>query len=311
MLEKIKDTCSYVSKNSKYVGINYEKLDEYIKTIDNSKVKFWLSSNPYGLFDMSIDKIINFLLVFDSIDYSFFGDGDIKWTIDTDEGKKDGSDALLYALLKYVKGMDKFDFTNVSFYEFFSILKGNVDIPLLKERYDTVKSISCVVNDKMNGNFYEYIKDINNDIDLFNIIISNFNEFRDERKYNGRVIYFYKLAQLLTSDILHIKELLCNARVDYSHLVGCADYKIPQTLRALGILEYNDELSELVDNRCLILKDSSYEVEIRANMIEVINYISSKMNNVCSIDINDYLFLESRNVKSIVKPYHLCRNTNY
>ena len=311
MLEKIKDTCSYVSKNSKYVRINYEKLDEYIKTIDNSKVKFWLSSNPYGLFDMSIDKIINFLLIFDSIDYSFFGDGDIKWTIDTDEGKKDGSDALLYVLLKYVKEINKVDFSNVSIKEFSSILKGNVDIPLLKERYDTVKSISCVVNDKMNGNFYEYIKDINNDIDLFNIIISNFNEFRDERKYNGRVIYFYKLAQLLTSDILHIKELLCNDHVDYSHLVGCADYKIPQTLRALGILEYNDELSGLVDNRCLILKDSSYEVEIRANMIEVINYISSKMNNVCSIDINDYLFLESRNVKSIVKPYHLCRNTNY
>lgn len=311
MLEKVKDTCSYVSKNSKYVVINYEKLDEYIKTIDYSKVKFWLSSNPYGLFDMAIDKIINFLLMFDSIDYSFFGDGDIKWTIDTDGGKKDGSDALLYALLKYVKGMDKVDFSNVSFNEFSSILKGNVDIPFLKERYDTVISISHVVNEKMNGNFYEYIKNINNDVDLFNIIVNNFSDFRDERKYNGRVIYFYKLAQLLTSDILHIKGLLSDKRVDYSHLVGCADYKIPQTLRALGILEYNEELSEIVDNRCLILKNSSYEVEIRANMIEVINYICSKMDNVCSIDINDYLFLESRNVKSKVMPYHLCRNTNY
>lgn len=46
-------------------------------------------------------------------------------------------------------------------------------------------------------------------------------------------------------------------------------------------------------------------------MIEVINYIISKMDNVCSIDINDYLFLESRNVKSKVMTYHLCRNTNY
>ena len=109
---------------------------------------------------MAIDKIINFLLMFDSIDYSFFGDGDIKWTIDTDGGKKDGSDALLYALLKYVKGMDKVDFSNVSFNEFSSILKGNVDIPFLKERYDTVISISHVVNEKMNGNFYEYIKNI-------------------------------------------------------------------------------------------------------------------------------------------------------
>ena len=94
-------------------------------------------------------------------------------------------------------------------------------------------------------------------------------------------------------------------------MVGCADYKIPQTLRALGILKYNDELSNIIDNNMLIDKNSKYEVEIRANMIAVINYINSKLENCCSIDINDYLFLSSKGVKDIAKPYHLCRNQNY
>ena len=31
MLEKIKASCNYVSANSRYVLIDYEKLDEYIK----------------------------------------------------------------------------------------------------------------------------------------------------------------------------------------------------------------------------------------------------------------------------------------
>lgn len=309
MLEKIKMSCDYVATNSKYVSINYEKLDEYIKTIDCEKIKFWLSSNPYNLFNMDIEKIINFMLIFDSIDYCFWGQP--KWIIETIEGKKDGSDALLYALLNYVKNLDEIDFTNVSFDEFSNILKGNVEIPFLRERYNTVISICNVVNERMNGNFYSYIKDINVDTELFDIIINNFADFCDEREYDGNKVYFYKLAQLLTSDILHIKELISSTKVDYSHLVGCADYKIPQTLRALGILKYNDELSNIIDNNMLIDKNSKYEVEIRANMIAVINYINSKLENCCSIDINDYLFLSSKSVKDITKPYHLCRNQNY
>ncbi len=309
MLEKIKKSCDYVTERSKYVTINYKKLDEYIKTIECQKIKFWLSSNPYGLFDMNIDKIINFMLLFDSIDYCFWGEP--KWTVETTEGPKDGSDALLYTLLNYVKTLDKIDFTTISFEEFSNILKGNVDIPFLRERYDTVVSICNIVNKKMNGNFYNYIKEINNDIELFDIIISNFDDFCDERVYDGKKIYFYKLAQLLTSDILHIKELINGIKVDYSHLVGCADYKIPQTLRALGILEFNEELSEIVDNKKLIKENSIYEVEIRSNMITVINYINSKLGNSCCIDVNDYLFVSSRDVKNIAKPYHLCRNRNY
>ena len=124
-------------------------------------------------------------------------------------------------------------------------------------------------------------------------------------------IYFYKLAQLLTSDILHIREYLENVKVDYSNLIGCADYKIPQTLRELGIIEYDYELPNIVDARQELEISSKYEVEIRASRIVVIDYIKSKLKNVNSIDINDYLFTYSKKVKNIVRPYHLCRNTNY
>lgn len=309
MLEKIKSSCNYVALNSKYVSINYKKLNEYIKTIDIKKIKFWLSNNPYDLFEMKIDKVINFMLLFDSINYCFWGQP--KWTIETIEGKKSGSDALLYTLLNHVKKVDKIDFSNISFEEFSDILKGNVDIPFLKERYETVVSICNVVNKKMNGNFYNYIEKINEDTELFDIIINNFSEFCDVREYDNKKIYFYKLAQLLTSDILHIKELINGTKVDYSHLVGCADYKIPQTLRALGIVEFNSELSKIVDNKQLIDENSMYEVEIRANMIAVISYINSKLKDTCSIDINDYLFLASKKIKDIAKPYHMCKNKNY
>ena len=82
-------------------------------------------------------------------------------------------------------------------------------------------------------------------------------------------------------------------------------------MRALGIVEYNEELSNMVDKKVKIEYSSKYEVEIRASMIVVINYIKNKIDNTNSIDINDFFFTASKKVKSIVKPYHLCRNQNY
>ena len=309
MFNKIKSSCQYVADNSKYVKINYDKLDKFINNIDCNNLKNWLMYNPYDLLKLDVETIINFLLVFESIDYSFWGQP--KWMIDTDEGIKDGSDALLYVMIKYVKKTKNTDFSNISLNDFKNILKGNVEIPLLEERYKTIVDISKIVNEKMNGNFYKFIKNITSDTQLFDIIISNFESFKDERNYNGKTIYFYRWAQLLTSDILHIREKIEGIKVDYSNLIGCADYKIPQTLRALGIVEYNEELSNIIDSQEIIEISSKYEVEIRASQIAVIEYIHNKLSNINSIDINDFFFVYSKKVKSIAKPYHLCRNTNY
>ena len=309
ILDDIKNTCRFVINSSEHVKINYNKLDEFIKNIDCNNLKNWLMFNSYNLLDLDIEIIINLLLVFECICYSFWGEP--KWTIETEEGYKDGSDALLYIMINYVKKSNNVDFSEISFDEFKHLLKGNVNIPLLKERYETITEVSKIVNEKMNGNFYNYIKNLSSDVELLDLIVNSFKTFKDERTYNGKTIYFYKLAQLLTSDILHIRGYLENVKVDYSNLIGCADYKIPQTLRALGIIEYDYKLSNLVDSRYELEISSKYEVEIRASQIVVIDYIKSKFKNVNSIDINDYLFTYSKKAKNIVRPYHLCRNTNY
>ena len=288
MLDKIRSSCQYVVDNSKYVKINYEELDKFINNIDCNNLINWLMYNPYDLLELDVETIINFLLIFESIDYSFWGQP--KWMIDTEQGIKDGSDALLYVMLKHVKKTKNTDFSTISLNEFKKILKGNVDIPLLEERYKTIVSISKIVKERMNGNFYEFTKNITSDTELFDIIISNFESFKDERNYNGKTIYFYKLAQLLTSDILHIREKIEGIKVDYSNFIGCADYKIPQTLRALGIVEYNDELSNIIDSEEHIEISSEYEVEIRASQIVVIEYIHNKLININPIDINDFFF---------------------
>lgn len=308
MLDKIIESSKYIVKNSNHVKINYKKLDEFIKEIDVSNFKCWLLYNPNNILDLDTTVIVNLLLKFESIDYSFWGN--LKWTIETENGQKDGSDALMYVMIKYAKENGT-DFSKLSLDDFKRMLKGNVEIPLIEERYNSVKEISEIENQKMNGSFYNYIKDVREDNELFDIIVKNFPSFKDERIYKGKEVYFYKLAELLTSDILHVREAKENIKVDCTHLTGCSDYKIPQTMRALGIIEYDDELSKKVDSKKELKVNSEEEIEIRGTQIYVIYYIKEKLNNINMIDINDYFFTSSKKVKKLVKPYHMCRNTNY
>lgn len=309
MLDKILETSNYVYNNAKYVKIDLLEIRKVAKSINCEDLAHWLSANQFGLLDLDINDIINFLVIFDSIDCSFWGNP--KWTIETDEGKLDGAFALMYSLLNLRNKKGHLNFEQISLEEFSECLKGNIDIPLLNERYKVVKSISEIINKKMAGNFYNYIKNITNDIELFNIIINNFPSFEDTRNYNGKTIYFYKLAQLLVSDILHIREIKEKLSVDYSHLVGCADYKIPQVLRNLNIIQYSSDLEYLIDNKKEIEENSIYEIEIRASMIVAIDLIKKEIKDVTAIDVNDAIWSLGQNKTLMSKPYHLTRTMSY
>ena len=307
LIDKLNTSYKYVCNNSKNVKINYNKIDEMIDKIKNSKVKYWLDSNPYNLLDMNIEDIINFLLIYHAIgDYCFWGDP--KWKVETEIGTLDGSYAIMYLILNRFKKNKNFEMT---FEEFASLLKGNVEIPLLENRWNNLNKINKFLKSK-NKSFYEQIKDYNKDYLLFEYIINNLDFYKDTANYKGKEILFYKRAQLLTSDILHIRKIKEKINVDYSHLIGCADYKIPQVMRCYGMLEYSDDLNKKIDTYIELEEGSLEEVEIRANTLMVINYIYEKLDKKISrMDINDFIWLLGQDKSKMNKPYHRTLTSNY
>lgn len=296
ILSKISESIKYVKDNAKYVSINYDKIDEVIESIDFTDVRFWLDNNPYGILDMPYEDLFTLVLILHSICFCFWGEP--KWEIKVNGKILDGSYAIMYLIINKFKANKSF---TMSFEEFKKFLTGNVEIPLLKERYDCLVEVNNYLDEH---NFYEEIKDMNDDVSLLNYIIDNFSLFKDESEYKGQTIYFYKRAQLVTSDILHIKKIV-GKEVDYSHLVGCADYKIPQVMRCYGMLEFNEELANLVDNKTTLEKDSEMEIEIRAMDLEVLAYIYKKLEGKVDImDINDLIWLLGQDKSKMTKPYH-------
>ena len=85
MLDEIMKSCKYVVNNSKSVKINEKQIDKFVEKINKVETKHWLSFSPYNLLDLPTETIINFLLVYDAIDFSFWGEP--KWEINTINGK--------------------------------------------------------------------------------------------------------------------------------------------------------------------------------------------------------------------------------
>lgn len=304
MLDKISDSFNYISSNFKHVNINYEVIDKIVEEGSFDNLGCWLSSNPFGLMDMDLKDIINFLLIYHTVgDFCFWGAP--KWEVKTDIGILDGSFAIMYLLLDKYKKKEDF---NMSMLMFSTLLDGNVEIPLLKERHDFLVEMNHYLS---RHDFYEEIKDINKDTELLDYILDYFTYFKDESIYDGERVYFYKRAQLLVSDILHVKELN-GIEVDYSNLLGCADYKIPQVMNSFGMIEYSEELDNMINNKVEISKDSIYENEIRAACLAVIDYIYNKLDKkVARMDINDYIWGLGQDKSKMTKLYHRTRTTCY
>lgn len=313
-LNKILPTCQFVSQNAKHVQINYSKIDTIKEQLLNFHQEHYLTKVPYPLFEMPTQDFINFLLIYNSLDFSFWGNP--KWTITANDKNIDGSIALLHCLFEVFSNRDsKYvyqELESMSLTDFSQILEGNIPIPLLEERYQIITSITKIVNEKMQSNFYNHIKNITTDTELFSTILNYFPCFEDTRTYQNQTIYFYKLAQLLTSNILQVLKIKEQKQTITSNLIGCADYKIPQVMQSLNILEYDEQLLKILENKQEIPENSSYEVEIRANMLVVIDYLWQKLNkNITRMEINNFIWSLGQDKNRDYKPYHLTRTKSY
>src|SRR3989339_2004692 len=270
-MNKILESCKFVNENSKQVKINKDKLAEFAKQFSPENVKHWFEVSPFDLRVLETEELLNFLLIFNSLNFSYWGK--TKWHINYQNQEiKGGSYCMMTALGKALENnfpiLDAQYLSTISEKDFAKILKGNVEIPMFQERLQIIKEVGKSLLENFSGKFSNLIKESEkNTQKILNLIQTYFPSFRDESTYSSKKIYFYKRAQVLINDISQsCKEKFCQFK-DTNELTACADYKVPFVLRRLGILEYDEYLSHKIDDKIQLEKDSIEEIEIRANMI--------------------------------------------
>ena len=318
-MNPVLETTRWVIEQAKHVKIHQAKIEEFCGYFEKSHISHWIKHGPYDLNQLNDQDQLHFLLVFNSISFSYWGEP--KWAVDYHGEKFDGSWAMIAALGKAIENktpvLKMKWLSTLTKNEFEKITKGNVKIPLWKERATILKEVGSMVMQKYQGDFSRVITEAHGDaIKLLNLIITTFPSFNDTSSYKGKTIYFYKRAQLLVSDIYQtFNGSNYGDLKNIDQITACADYKLPWILRRLGILSYSPALARKVDNNIEIPHGHEEEIEIRASTIWANEFIKQRLKKsiptINSIHINDHLWLLSQ-VKSVHdKPYHLTRTTTY
>jgi hypothetical protein len=139
------------------------------------------------------------------------------------------------------------------------------------------------------------------------LLISNFSGFRDETLYKKRWICFYKRAQIAVADLNAALSLNLEGM---ERLTTFADYRVPQLLRHVGVLEYNKELADTVDNRVEL--SGKQEVYVRAATVVAVDRLVKAYNlknpnaHTTAVNMDWHLWQvgEELNQNNKMKPHH-------
>ncbi|TNV73753.1 hypothetical protein FGO68_gene10301 [Halteria grandinella] len=169
----------------------------------------------------------------------------------------------------------------------------NLEFALLEERARIVREVGIVIHTFYKGSFVKYLSNVNWDaVKLVRQIAMDFTGFRDEAIYNGEQIFFYKRAQILVADLYGALSERTNPKdgqqtepfKNLEQLTMFADYRVPQTLRLVGIMEYSPVLSAKIDPFDTVSHDNELpyssveEVEIRAATVVAVQMIMDEIS---------------------------------
>jgi len=306
-------TTKFIVDNPKKVQIDMGAVKRFASEITPEDLK--KTDISFAKPRWSVDELIQLTFVFNSVIYCLWANkGEEKWKVDFDGELLDGSIALFKCFEGELERNPAFltgkYLVSLTADQLGEILKGNVVIPLFKERLVCLNEVGQVLNSRYGGSFLNLFEQADGDAKkLAELVIENFPSFDDSSLYNGQKIGFYKRAQLnskMISDVIVSKGGRELKSLD--KLTAFADYKIPQILRRFGVLVYTQDLAEKVDSYQLIDKDTEEELEIRANTVWAVEYVQHEVQKTYQFftapHVDNLLWNKSQRKVTGEKPYH-------
>ncbi len=303
--------CRWVAGRAEHVAIDEERIKQLAPR--------WLGAgftpplwDPRFHYRGSPILTAQYMFVVDTLNFCFWGDP--KWRISYRGNLLDGYWALAASITRAVEeGMPVLDawyLAEISDQSVAAIFRGEGEIPLLRERAANLREAGRWLLERYQGWFHNFVDEASrNALRIALRLAEELASYRDVSLYGGREIPFLKRAQLCAADLHGIfGGKLYGALTDLDKLTAFADYKLPQMLRALGVLIYSQALSEAVDSLKPLPAGSPEEVEIRACTVWAVELLRQELSDrglsVTASDIDYYLWYLSQGPQQDVRPYH-------
>jgi len=265
-------------------------------------------------------RTVSYLLLVDALNFCFFPDP--RWQVAVDGEMLQGYFALTTILKRaFEEKAPVTEFRRLAHIgegEARDLLQGTPRIgvvPLLTERVGILREIGEGVTALHGGDPARLVLDAQGSAErLVRQLVQAFPSFRDEATYDGEKIPFYKRAQIFAGD-LHssFRGEFFGRFADVASLTAFADYKIPQILRACGVLRYSPSLADGVDRKDWIAAGSPQEVEIRAATVWSVELLRRELvrlrRPLLATEI-DWLLWQASQSRAM-PPHHCTLTTSY
>ncbi|MEO8972314.1 MAG: queuosine salvage family protein [Ktedonobacteraceae bacterium] len=270
------------------------------------------------------ERTVNWLLLLDALNFCFWAEkGQPRWQIEYKSELLNGYWAEAAALTRAVEeGIPLWDaayLSNMSSDDIAHIFRGVPDsppIPLVEQRLQNAHEVGQVLIAQYDGQFSHAIEQVEGDaVKLASLLATHFTSFNDIALYRKYEVRFLKRAQICVADIHgSFRGKKWGALHNLDSLTAFADYKLPQVLRHLGVLEYERTLAGCIDNQELIPQGSEEEIEIRAATIWACELLRRAIaGHDCTMtaaEIDQRLWLLGQE-STHMQPYHRTRTIFY
>jgi len=276
------------------------------------------------------ERTVNWLLLLDALNFCFWAEkGKPRWRIDYQGEILDGYWAEAASLTRaveegialwdaeYLSTMSRKDLAYV-----FRPIKGadgsvGEMIPLFDARLAHVHEVGRVLLDQYSGQFTHAIEKAQGSaVNLALLLAQEFTSFRDVAVYHDKHIRFLKRSQICVADLYAaFSGQRWGAFTDLDKLTIFADYKLPQVLRHLGVLEYAPGLAQSIDNQELLQPGGEEEVALRAATIWACELLRREMSHlsgyaITAVEVDQLLWHLGQN-SAEMRPYHRTRTIYY
>lgn len=315
----ILDDARWVTENSRHVRVDRQRLAQVCLKIDPARMTLpdWRVPVMPRWRD---ERLVDFILLFNSINFCYWGEP--KWTVILRGESYDGAFGMMASLTRAIEddGLPLLDgrfLSDMSIQQFRHIMRGNVPIPLEAERLAIWREVGPVLTAEYGGRWHGIVRQASGSaVSLVELLVDRCPSFDDAARFLGRRIAFYKRAQLVAGMLFQAYGGQgWGGFSDIDQLTVYADYKLPQVLRRLGILVYDETLASLVDDRVPIPAGDRMEVEIRAATVwagelmrrELVPRAASL--TACHVDY--WLWATGQRPHGDNRPYHRTLTTAY
>lgn len=313
-MQEVLASTRFVQEQSRFVHMDDAALRRFVDRIAD-RLNIAPAWDTAHHFRGSPEDMAGYLVVLDTVNFCFWAlPGSPRWKRAWGSKQISGYHGLAVALKEALESgtpiTDGWFLQDLDTPTFDKILGGSGRLPLVEERVSALNDLGRLLVSEYSGRAIPLIEEARGSaVALARLLAARLDSFRDVARYRGQEIFFYKRAQILAADLYQaFGGKLWGAFSDIDRLTAFADYKLPQVLRHLGVLDYHKDLSDRIDCGELIEPGSVEEVEIRANTICAVERIRQCLkrrgDHVPSCQIDSLLWHLGQDDSYREKPYH-------